>query len=803
MGHPARVRQRQRRERRAWERSPFLFAQRVAEAGERMKLTIDNLDGKGELDYTAMLDAEAAPKITRKLNQPAVMVAQLVIASGAALTAVAGGHVRLYRDNGELWFTGYLTAAPVLNWAGPGVGGAAWQARLEAKGELWALDRASLSERAKMGGLTAGGMVTALTGEVNSNWSTAAVQDVAMGWAVVVESGELWSATAGEMASCARAVVSAADQALTMTAVGSVTRTLSDAATGFDAGALQLQVTAPLANEITVIGTKEPALYVRDCITANGTETYLAMSRAAFAAKSSVLVEDDFHTMALDATKWVSDFTAPLTFTQGGISCNGAVQLRFRDRVEIGGLTILEQTGISYTSGEGVIGGLYSGGFTPNNCLAGVMINNGAVQPVVNGEILASTGTLTSGMLYEFRTLVFHPEPVRSGQVYSSSVSNGVGARTSQVWFGTTHVVITQRQINPSDASTLSGPQVVIYDGTFVNAPAWGDYVPLWGLNLNCVLGHAEAYDEGAVWVRSAAPGKAWRTRVIGDVTAGAECYLSSKEVHFTAATAPVLNEQVEIFYRGEQLACGRVNSAASVTALTNTEGAGERAMVAHVAMPAPRTSLDCEQAARALLDDLTQAGLTAEYTAWASGIPIGTGSGPTDDVQPGEVWTILAAQWGIAGTVIVREVELTFAGLSDTLASYAIRMANEAAETIAFKFNKSKHNGLITVVTSALTDNVATRPPGLPDARIATWGTTTLSMDMGTAPITGGGFEVRVEGDWGWGMTLNQNLVGRYTSQTFTLPNTGVAQSFYLRQYDASTPPQYSPYTTVISVDQ
>ncbi len=770
-----------------------------------MRLTIDNLDGKGELDYTAMLDAEAAPKITRKLNEPPVMTAQLVMGGGASgtITAVAGGQVRLYRNNGELWFTGYLTAAPVLRWAGAGAGGAAWQATLHAKGELWTLDRVALSERAKMGGLTAGEMVTALTAEVNSNWSTAAVQDVAMGSVAVVETGQTWSATAGEMSSCARAVVSAQNRALTVAPVGAVTRTLSDAAAGFDASALQLQVSAPVANDITVIGTKEPALYVRDCVTANGTETYLPMSRAAFAAKSSVLVEDDFHTMALDATKWVSDFTAPLTFTQGGISSNGAVQLRFRDRVEIGGLTILEQTGISYTSGEGVIGGLYSGGFTPNNCLAGVMINNGVVQPVVDGQILATTGTLTAGMLYEFRTLVFHPEPVRSGQVYSSSVSNGAGARMSQVWFGTTHVVITQRQINPADPSTLSGPQVVIYDGTFVDAPAWGDYMPLWGLNLHCVLGHAEATNEGAVWVRSAAPGKTWRTRVIGDVTAGAECYLSSKEVHFTAATAPVLNEQVEVFYRSEQVACGRVNSAASVAALTNTEGAGERAMVAHVTMPAPRTSLDCEQAARALLDDLTQAGITAEYSAWASGIPTGTGSGQSDDVWPGEAWTIAAAQWGVAGVVIVREVELTFAGLSDALAQYTIHMANEAAETIAFRFNKGKRNELITVVASAQTDNVATRPAGLPDARIATWGTSTLSMDMGTAPITGGGFEVRVEGDWGWGMTLNQNLVGRYTSQTFTLPNTGVAQSFYLRQYDANTPPQYSPYTTVISVDQ
>jgi hypothetical protein len=72
----------------------------------------------------------------------------------------------------------------------------------------------------------------------------------------------------------------------------------------------------------------------------------------------------------------------------------------------------------------------------------------------------------------------------------------------------------------------------------------------------------------------------------------------------------------------------------------------------------------------------------------------------------------------------------------------------------------------------------------------------------MGTPPITGGGFEVRAEGDWGWGMAVNQNLVGRFTSQTFTLPNTGVTQTLYLRQYDGSTPAKYSPYSMVLNLE-
>ena len=91
--------------------------------------------------------------------------------------------------------------------------------------------------------------------------------------------------------------------------------------------------------------------------------------------------------------------------------------------------------------------------------------------------------------------------------------------------------------------------------------------------------------------------------------------------------------------------------------------------------------------------------------------------------------------------------------------------------------------------------------PSGLPDARITTWSATSLTMDAGMAPVAGGGIEVRMEGDWGWGTTMSRNLVGRYTSRTITLPVAGVTQAFYLRQYDASTPPQYSPYSSVLNL--
>jgi hypothetical protein len=759
-----------------------------------MRLTIDKLDGNGERDLSAMLDADAPPKIVRKLNQAPTMTVGLVCGMG---TVSAGYKVRLYRDDGSLWFSGYLAEAPLLELAGEVMGAQLFRAALKAAGEMSALDRIALSEHVSMVGKTAGQAIAALSGEANSGFALTAVQDVAAAGSSTIEIGERWSAAAGQIADCARAELTVENHAVALAAIGTVTRQLSDGDAGFVPDALKLTTGAPKANDIMVIGSNEPAMYVRECFTSLGTETYYDLSYDVFDSTAAVLVEDDFKATALDPTKWVNDSQAALTFTGAGVETTSGAALRYRDQVEIGGLLMLEQTGISYTSGTGIFGGLFSGGAgdAVSDCLAGVMISNGSIMPVVGGAALAAAQQVSAGMLYEFRTLVFHPEPVRTGQAYASSVCNGQGARTSEASFGLTRIVLTMRQIDPTNAATASVAQTVIYDGTYANAQAYGDYCAMWGANLAATLGHAQATKQGAVWVQSMLPGAAWRTRVIGDVAAGAECYLSAKEVHFTAATEPVAGEQLEVFYRAKGLACGRVTDATSAQALANTEDAGTRAMVAHVTAPAPRTSLDCEQAARALLDDLTQAGNSGTYECWAGWLPQGA-----TDVQPGELWKI-SLSWGPQCAAIVREVEIAFQGLADGAALFKVSFADDAAKPLAVRFVETKRNALIAVVASALAENVSQRPPGLPDARLSAWNASTMTLDMGTAPIAGGGFEVRVGGDWGWGTATSQNLVGRYSTQTFTLPNSGVTQAFYLRQYDGSTPPQYSPYTAVLKL--
>ena len=55
---------------------------------------------------------------------------------------------------------------------------------------------------------------------------------------------------------------------------------------------------------------------------------------------------------------------------------------------------------------------------------------------------------------------------------------------------------------------------------------------------------------------------------------------------------------------------------------------------------------------------------------------------------------------------------------------------------------------------------------------------------------------------DFGWGAESDANLVGRFTTQTFTVPRLARPQTQYLRQYDSSTPQKYSRYSTLLHID-
>src|SRR5579883_1413623 len=87
-----------------------------------MKLTIDNLDGRGPWDYTAYLDG-AGVRVARRLNKPTEVRFSLVASGPDFVVPVSGARVMVGQLNGQDVFTGYLTGAPkyeYLGWGGQG-----------------------------------------------------------------------------------------------------------------------------------------------------------------------------------------------------------------------------------------------------------------------------------------------------------------------------------------------------------------------------------------------------------------------------------------------------------------------------------------------------------------------------------------------------------------------------------------------------------------------------------------------------------------------------------------------------------
>jgi hypothetical protein len=119
----------------------------------------------------------------------------------------------------------------------------------------------------------------------------------------------------------------------------------------------------------------------------------------------------------------------------------------------------------------------------------------------------------------------------------------------------------------------------------------------------------------------------------------------------------------------------------------------------------------------------------------------------------------------------------------------------------LAFEFETTK--ATISLFVTQLT-NVqvgTTYVADLPTAQITEVSSTTVTVNAGIAPVSGGGIEVRWS-DAGWGPGNDRNLVGRFTTQTFTIPRLSRVQDCYLRQYDGSVPPKYSRYSAALHVD-
>jgi hypothetical protein len=773
-------------------------------------LTIDNLDGSGVRDYTASLDAAVAPRIERRLNRPSALRLSLVADTPFLIVPLSGGRIILSRADGIKLFTGYLVQAPLHEYLGWGERGPVYRYAIVAHGDEFVLDRKRLPSRAPFTNRSAGSILEQLADDLlPGTFDTSAVQDVVTLHSYSASPSRPWSAHAAELGLLARAAWRAHDGALSFQPVGAVTHAIAESSVGFTPDGLRLSAAGPVLNDVTVVGRVEPRAWVKDYFLGDGLTLRFQLSHTPFTRRTAGIFEEEYKSGALDPLLWsVTDPASAFSVAggklnvEGGTGADGATRLEHVEPVELGGALLLQHGEATFTAAtDAVLGGLYSGAVSIANCLAGFRVTPSAgqsqIQALINGVATGPTITTAAGHGYSLTTRIYATQPFRAQSLFHSSshpAGSGLGGSSIPA---NVRVVLEVHDVDPASPGSQAAPSAILYDAIVSTAPAFVTYAPVNALSAHCRLSYTRVARAVSTEIRSVIPSQSFRTRLVGAVAEGAECIvLQSNELLFHSQYVPVANEEIVVRYRGRGRAQARVTDPASIAALASASDDGVRAAALRVLDPPPRTAADCENAALAVLADSTQIARSGEYEVWSDILPGFT----AEDVLPGDAVTVDVPSQAASFSAIVREVDVEASDFVNDRCRYRIAFANDAAAPLALALEDSALRDLpedpLTISTAGTTFIA-----DLPDAEITTITSTTVTIDAGVAAPAGGGFEVR-RSDFGWGAENDRNLVGRFTTQSFTVTRVTRVVNFFVRQFDNASPPRYSRYSTALHVD-
>jgi hypothetical protein len=773
-----------------------------------MKLTIDNLIGAGPHDYTGAVDNTVPTKVERKLNLPDVLKCSLVATDASFVAPVMAARVILAKANGSAVFTGYLTQAPECEYLGWGERGSVYRYNLVAESDEVLLDQKALPNRSPFLNRTAGSALRQLAQDLlPGGFDTSAVQDVDTLAAYAVNPQKKFSHHAAEIALSARASYRAMNGVLVLAPVGAANYALSESDANFAPAGLKLVSPNLLSNDVTVIGLEEPQAYVRDYFVGNGLSLKFYLSQKPFAQSRPALVDERYQGTALDPTTWmVNDPTAAVSVMAQTLQVNGGngqTAVEFIEQIELGGALQLQHGDVSFSgASQGVLGGLYTGAISAAGCLSGFQVapsgGGSSIQALINGVATGPLITTKLGHRYVLTTFLYSMEAYRAQETYHSSLhlaGSGLGgaAVAADVRF-----VLELHDIDPSNPASLVAPGTVLYDGVLSNAPGFCTYALVSAVNLNCSIAYTYVAHISLAEVRTALPGAGYVTQLVGSLSDGAACGIGTTSLDFYPQYAPPLNELIVASYRGRGRAVAEVINAASIASLQSGADNGVRGTVRVVKTPSARAGVDCENAALAILDDAGAAAWSGSYQSWSDFLP-----GAASDIFPGDAVAVNVPSRGASFTAIVRRVGIEVVDSANDRGLYTIEFANDQAAPLAVQLESSA----TTVALQDMPPRLATTQVGayysadLREAQITQVTSTTVTVDVGVAPGSGFGIEVRAH-DYGWGQANDRNLLGRFNTQTFSLPRLARTQSYFLRMYDSSSPPRYSRYAAALHVD-
>jgi len=345
----------------------------------------------------------------------------------------------------------------------------------------------------------------------------------------------------------------------------------------------------------------------------------------------------------------------------------------------------------------------------------------------------------------------------------------------------------------------MVAPATVLFDDVILNASGFCTYALVNAASMQCSIAYTYVTHISLAEVRTALPNDIYVTQLVGSLSDGGECgIVSSTSLDFYPQYVPPLNTLIVASYRGFGRAVAEVANSASVASLQSGTDNGARGIVRTMKTPSARTQADCENAALAILDDAGGLGWMGTYQTWSDFLP-----GAAADIFPGEAITVNVPSRNAAFSAIVRTVNIDVVDPAHDRGMYTMEFANDLAAALAMQDESSA----TTVPLQDMPVRLWTTQVGsyylaaLTNAQITGVTSTTVQVDAGMTPGSGYGIEVRAH-DYGWGAANDRNLLGRFNTQTFSLPRLARTQNYFLRLYDNSSPPRYSRYAAALHVD-
>lgn len=767
-----------------------------------MKLTINNYDGNGAVDYSGCIVEGSTFRIERTLNAPTLFYVSLIPTAMSLPKPVRNARVICADDSGNFLFTGYLAVEPEMVLAGESTTGQLYVAEVTAVSDDILLNRAALAKEFFSYGQTADKTIESLSGGLGvSEIITALTTSLSTVGEFITKPGAGWSGNTAELADGSASAYRVVNGELSVTPVGNVTHSLSESDGTLSLSKLQASMVKMLANDVTVCGGKEPCAYVTEFFEGDGVTTLFDLTEVPYSpppSKESVLI-DLFQEPSLNAALWNVMDSGYISITSAGLSCaggNGADAgswVGTHGRMELGGSLILEANGVQFGANTvGVLNGMYNDVVQGNTCIAGFQISQPSgtttIAPLVMGSVSGASFTPAAGHEYTLRLRIYSNEAQRVLQSYYYLADNGInGAGGDFLNAGVTVMLEVQ-----DTTGGVAGAPTVLYEGALSQTSSVGVYAPLSSTDLQCSIAGVRVTQSGPAWVVSTPSGGGTVVRRIGTTAQGAECRIERNgKLRFYPTAIPQSGEVIAVSYRTGHVSVARLASASSIASEAAGGLPGTAAWIGLMHQPVARSSADCENAARALLALATSrsAAWKGEYTGW--------NMDQNGDVWPGDVLAIHSPSAGMDAKVVVRGVRIDLICSQPGLAQYAIQFANDWAEPLGIKTSAAVPADAWLPVEPQSASPLASLD------QLAVTSVTSSQIDVSanvTAP-TGGGFEVRRR-DWSFGPGTNSDLVLRSPVPNFIIPREAVMEQYYIRMYDGSTPPNYSRFSAAVFVN-